>query len=374
MLGLSAGFVRLGHQVVTYGDRAVKDPTEGKEILLRAENAGIQVQALHPGEVRSEIEWRRRVLSALASNRDGLDALVIHGVFGPSHPAVERACRRGGIPCVACPHDPYAPELFRQHKMLKTTYWHLREAPLLRKMRAIQVLAPSHARYLQDLKIDVPVFASPNGLERHQFEPSDLQAADDCGSSPTRFGGRDTLSLLFFGRLDVYTKGLDLLLEAVAADEALRSSVDLQIAGRGQGREERTLRRLITSLRLEAQASLVGYLPDPKPAVLSADFVIVPSRRDGFAQAVIETLALGTPVIVSRKAGSSEYFGREQGALLTEPDVSSLIRTLRIAFESRRELRHSAVASRARLAREFNWDEVARHWIEEAERHGALHS
>lgn len=373
ILGLSAGLVRLGHHVVVYGDRPRKHPAEWEPVLNRAAAAGIEVPDSHPGNAPSTRQNRRQVLAALASDRDRLDALVIHSVFGTSHPAVERAARRGGITRLACPHDPYAPELFRERRVLKTAYWHLREAPFLRRMRAIQVLAPSHAQYLRDRRIGVPVFAIPDGLEEAQIEPLDAPIAGGPDPEAVPSGiDSDALRLLYFGRWDIYNKGLDILLEAIAADGSFPSPVTLQIAGSGSHRDRRRLERLIASHGLESRASVVGFISDVRSAVRSTDFVILPSRFDGFAQSVTESLALGTPVIVSSRAGSSEYFGREDGALVTEPDVASLVRTLRVALGSRRALREAADAGRARLAAEFTWDEVARRWIEEAQRLGAL--
>jgi len=371
MLGLSAGLVRLGHHVVVYADSPRKQPAEWEPVLNRAGEAGIEVSDSH-SDAPSPREKRRQVLAALASDRDRLDALVIHSVFGTSHPAVERAARRGGITRLACPHDPYAPELFRERRVLKTAYWHLREAPFLRRMQAIQVLAPSHTQFLRDRRIGVPAFVIPDGLEEEQIAPIDPRIAGGAEPDAVPPGIDGELRLFYFGRWDVYNKGLDILLEAIAAEGSVPSFVTLQIAGSGSYRDRRRLERMIASLGLESRASVVGFISDVRSAVRSADFVILPSRFDGFAQSVTESLALGTPVIVSSRAGSSEYFGREDGALVTEPDVASLVRTLRVALGSRRALREAADAGRARLAAEFTWDEVARRWIEEAQRVGAL--
>jgi glycosyltransferase involved in cell wall biosynthesis len=370
MLGLSAGLVRMGHEVVVYRGGPPRHRIEGEESLRKAATARIEVPDIGAGRGDVVRPQRRRLLSALSSNRDRLDVLVIHSVFGLLHPSIERACRRGGIGCIACPHDPYSPELFGQRKVLKTLYWHALEAPFLRKTRAIHVLAPSHAGYLHDRGIDVPIFAVPNGLSREQLEYVHRAPLRD------RPGPHDldTLRLLFFGRWDVFNKGLDLLLEAISADRTLRPRVHLQIAGRGSEANRRALRRLIDRLGLETQVSLVGFLPDVRAAIWATDFVVMPSRFDGFAQTIIEALALETPVIVSSKAGSSEYFGREQGALITDPNVPDLVRTLRVAIESRGELRTAAQVGRSRLVDEFNWDAIAAKWVSAAQASGALPS
>jgi glycosyltransferase involved in cell wall biosynthesis len=128
--------------------------------------------------------------------------------------------------------------------------------------------------------------------------------------------------------------------------------------------------RLSSSLGLGDRVAFMGFLKEVGTALQSVDMVVLPSRYDGFGQVVIEALAAGTPVIVSSKAGSSEFFGREDGALVVDPDVQDLARGLGVALESKRELRAAARASRSRLIREFDWSTLAGRWLEGVEEAG----
>jgi glycosyltransferase involved in cell wall biosynthesis len=369
LLGLASGLIQQGHQVVVYGRGGGDGRESGQDSLGEPPAAGIEVRILRtsmPYLQHPPFFGMNRLFSPLARNEDRLDLMVIHGMFGRFSGQIARACARAGTPCVACPHDPYSPELFGTHTMAKRAYWRFLEAPFLEEMKAIHVLAPSHIGHLRALGISTPAFVVPNGLRRNQL-PRRQETAD-----PTRTEVPDhgEFLLLYLGRWDVYNKGLDLLLQALAADPDSKSKSRVQIAGKGSSRERRRLNHLISALRLGDRVSLVGYLNDTDFAIQSADALILPSRFDGFGQVVIETIAAGTPAIVSSKAGSSEFLGPEHGVVVVDPNVPSIARGLRTAVAAKEQLREAAHSAGAYLAREFSWDRLARDWIDQVERLG----
>jgi glycosyltransferase involved in cell wall biosynthesis len=357
VLGLSSGLRQRGHEVFVYGFGG-RTPTPGEEVTLgTAAEMGINVRVLRRPMGTSSLPigfGRGQHVSKLAANDDRLDLMVIHGMFGGLSLRLARAYQRAGTPCIASPHGPYSPELFGSRTLAKRIYWRFLESPYLREVSAIHVLAPSHVGYLQALDIPTPTFVVPNGLER-------IDPARNREDSGTRQLG--DLRLLYLGRLDIHGKGIDLLLRAMATDPVVRSQTKVQIAGRGSRRETRALRQLISTNGLQGRVALVGFVQDVRRAIEAADIVVLPSRFDGFGHVVIEALATGTPVIVSSKAGSSEFFGREQGVLVVDPNVHSIAQGLRTALESERELHEAARNCLRQLLRDFNWDFLAARWI-----------
>jgi glycosyltransferase involved in cell wall biosynthesis len=100
--------------------------------------------------------------------------------------------------------------------------------------------------------------------------------------------------ILFLGRIDVWKKGLDLLL---AAYEISELSMPLIIAGAGLPREERKLRQLMA--RTNGNVRWVGHVTGrPKQALLEKSaFVIMPSRAETFGLAALEGMSHGKPVL-----------------------------------------------------------------------------
>jgi glycosyltransferase involved in cell wall biosynthesis len=368
LIGLSEGLIHLGHRVYAYGSGGRRTVTAARaaadEASYRIDQAGINVRLFHAAtHLRVPFPSDSKALtSRLATNRDRLDLMVVHGAFGIFSSRVARACRRAHVPVIACPHDPYSPELFGSRRAVKTAYWHLIEARYLQGTTGIHLLAPSHLQHLRNRGIRVPAFVVPNGIDP-AFLDYEKSSAGDQGLSVDG----DELRVLYFGRWDIYNKGLDLLLRAMA-QEGRTGATRLEVAGRGSEEARRTLLGLIASFGLQERVSLVGFVPDIQMAIRSAEAVILPSRFDGFGQVVLESLVLGTPVILSSRAGASEYLGEEHGVLAMNPGVPGIAAALKQAARSRNRLRRAARSGRQFLEREFSWKVLAERWVEGVDR------
>jgi glycosyltransferase involved in cell wall biosynthesis len=315
------------------------------------------------------IPFRDGLTTHLARNADHLDVMIVHGIFGQFSGKIARACRRGGVPCIADPEDPYSPELFGTRSLSKRLFFRLFERPFLNSTAAVEIHAASQAAHLRRLGVEVPTFVMPWGLPAGRVAAGRVPAGPP---DPAADDDRARLRVLYFGRWDYYHKGLDLLLRAVAGDPLLQSQVVLSFAGRATGTERAVLERLVARLRLGDRVTFLGYLADPAAAVRAADLVVLPSRFDGFGLVVVEALALGTPVLVSAKAGIAEFVGREQGALVVEPRVNDLRLALREALDTKAELRQAARSAGPALHVTFSWERLARHWLGEVERLGLV--
>lgn len=103
---------------------------------------------------------------------------------------------------------------------------------------------------------------------------------------------------LYLGRIDLYQKGLDLLL--ISYHNA-HIQIPLKIAGSGIESEENKLRKMIIELGLSKLVRIVGYVSGQRKSKLLANAIatIIPSRYETFSLTALESLAHGTPVIYS---------------------------------------------------------------------------
>lgn len=67
----------------------------------------------------------------------------------------------------------------------------------------------------------------------------------------------------------------------------------------GEGKERASLTRLVDSLGIEARMDLHGFVPDPYPYIARSRLLVLSSRREGLGNAVVEALAVGTPVVAT---------------------------------------------------------------------------
>ncbi len=108
-------------------------------------------------------------------------------------------------------------------------------------------------------------------------------------------------------------QGLDLAIDAVALLRDKVPHLKLLIIGDGPDREK--LKTIIRQRRLEDRVALRGFIPIEQVAetMATVDLGIVPKRSDSFGNEafstkVMEFMAMGTPVVVSRTRIDQHYF------------------------------------------------------------------
>jgi glycosyltransferase involved in cell wall biosynthesis len=153
------------------------------------------------------------------------------------------------------------------------------------------------------------------------------------------------------------------LLAAFGRLRAQWPDVELAIIG-GQAHEPETqakLRLLATELGVGACVRFEGRLPPAAVAtwLRAADVFALASEREGCCNAVLESLACGTPVVVTR-VGDNPHFVKESfnGFLVGVEDSEALAAALG------RVLSAQALAPRAEIAAALHrqvgdWDDVA---------------
>lgn len=104
----------------------------------------------------------------------------------------------------------------------------------------------------------------------------------------------------------------------------------------GDGPQRGRIEALVHELRLGERVHLLGRLEDVRPLVLASAATVLPSRREGLSRAVLESLALGVPVIGSTARGVRDLLGAESGVLVDPDDVAAMS----AAFDSVQRLPH----------------------------------
>lgn len=106
---------------------------------------------------------------------------------------------------------------------------------------------------------------------------------------------------LFLGRIDIYNKGLDILLKGWVEVIKKYPDLNLYIAGKGKENDEKQFKNLIKRYNLSKNVLLQGKVDGEKKEKLLSEclFAIVPSRFETFCISALETLAVGKPLVKS---------------------------------------------------------------------------
>lgn len=152
----------------------------------------------------------------------------------------------------------------------------------------------------------------PGGVDVVRFRP-----AENRSTARARIGWPDDRQIIFCIRRLVRRMGLEKLLAAFGRIASRHPKALLVIAGRGPLAED--LRAQAAALGLAEQIRFAGFVSDADlpQAYAAADFSIVPSDAlEGFGLITLESLACGTPVLVTPIGGLPEAVSALSPALV----------------------------------------------------------
>ncbi|MFC3440473.1 glycosyltransferase [Sphingobium rhizovicinum] len=160
------------------------------------------------------------------------------------------------------------------------------------------------------------------GVDLDTFELTDRAAA----KAALDFNGPVVLSV---GAL-IPRKGQDLLVRALPQ----LPGVTLLLAGQGQYR--RTLENLAQELGVERRIGFLGSVPHHKlPRIFAAaDIMALPSESEGLANAWVEALACGTPIVISDVGGARELLDRPEAGRIVERDPEAIAEAIRALLDN----------------------------------------
>jgi glycosyltransferase involved in cell wall biosynthesis len=227
--------------------------------------------------------------------------------FFPDGPVAQRLSRALGI--------PYSVKA----RGADIHYWGTRSGTRTMVKRAAEdaagLLAVSDAmrRSMARMGIDADkIRVHYTGVDLDRFEVADRTAAKEAL-------GFEGPVVLCVGAL-IPRKGQELLVRALPQLPA----VTLLFAGQGQYR--RSLENLAAELGVDRRIGFLGSVPhDRLPRIYAAaDVMALPSSSEGLANAWVEALACGTPIVISDVGGARELLDRPEAGQIVEREPDAI--------------------------------------------------
>lgn len=260
------------------------------------------------------------------------DIVHIHGIWTFPTFIASRLSRINNVPYIIRVCGMLDSWSMSQKKIKKIIYFHLIEKFNLKKASFIQFSTETEFKksFLQKWDKYRLKFI-PNILHFSNIEVNDKELN-------TRLINKKYI--LFFGRL-CYKKGIDVLIKAFDClnRDPLYKDIYLVIMGVDENNYFKRLRKKMSHLGIWNKVIDVGmiYGKERFNIVKHALFLCLPSRQENFGLAIIETLACGIPVIVSKSIDIADIIEVENIGKTSPIDSKDLASIMKEMIDQNKE-------------------------------------
>jgi glycosyltransferase involved in cell wall biosynthesis len=317
---LARAQAEMGHSVAVFSrdDNEVYVLADHAEGMLRGTTSRVAVPVRSLGERLlaryAEPERAEAVLGWAPT------IVHFHSVHIPQNLALVPYLRHAGVPYCVTVHGALFDAAMQRGRVKKALFNWCFERRYLNEARFVHALSPHEADVIRRHGIDRPVVTVPNGTppDAH-VRPRQPDAL--YGEHPWLRGRQ---IFMFIGRLDPWQKGLDLLIEALAAARLRQAALVLV------GPDCRGSRRDLASLadRHGVRSNVVFMEPafgERKANLFAAAHVFVhTSRWEGSSLSVLAAAAAGKACLVTPEADPLGELRRARAAIVVEPIVASI--------------------------------------------------
>ena len=278
----------------------------------------------------------------------------IHGGFIPQFYSISMLLIHSGLNYIYTPHGSFNTIAMKRSWFKKRIYFFLYERKIIRHAKSIHFVGESEISGTNKLIKLKNHCLIPNG---ETIGNSSIEPSPENQKNPV-FG--------FCGRLDIQTKGLDILLNGFS--EYLNKHGGkgiLWIIGDGGDKEE--LLELTKALNLQSKVKYLGAQYGAKKIELfrKLDCFVLTSRNEGLPGVVLECAALGVPSIVSKSTNVTKIKDYNAGLILSKNTPNCLSEALKTASTWIKEgsLIEKKKAAQEMIRNEYDWTVIARKMV-----------
>lgn len=307
-----------------------------------------------PAELKFGVFVPRRTRELLRAQISNADVVHLHGVWDPLVWQASVEARRIGVPYFITPHGMLDPFCLRQSWLKKKLALLLAYRSMLMNARCLHLLNEDESNLIEPLRLRTPRRVIPNGVFLEEIEP--LPPAGSFYSKHPEL--KNQPFFIFLSRLH-HKKGLDYLAEAFGKVASVHPEVRLVVAG-PDGGAQADFEQRVSRTGMRDRVHLVGsiYGREKFAALVDAVCFCLPSRQEGFSMAVTESIACGTPVVISENCHFPEIAAAGAGEVvaLDSDAVAAALDRILSAPERRREMSR---AGQELVRSRYTWPKIA---------------
>lgn len=339
------------HLVTSSIDGSAHDECIGGRVFVHSVPIGKNAENLHFQSQENLLmyAWRGYARADELLLEGGYDA--IHAFFTvPCGYMAFRLGKKHGVPYIVSLRGADVPGFSERFTLL---YSFLK--PLIRQVwrESSRVIAVSLGmqRLAEKTAPAQPMSVIPNGIAIDEFSVA-------AGSAD------DKLRVISTSRLTP-RKGLRFLIQALAEMKTQQGIDDIEALLIGDGHERESLEDMAREMGVADQVRFIGRVEhaELKGWYAQADIFILPSMNEGMSNAMLEALASGLPLLVTRTGGADEVLEEGINGFALEMRSAEDIAEKLLRLRNDRDLRSRMAAASRRKAEAMSWGNVAWQYV-----------
>ena len=187
--------------------------------------------------------------------------------------------------------------------------------------------------------------------------------------NPDNFNSNKKFDFVFFARIN-QIKGIEDLLDAMSIVKQEKKDVSLNVIGSANRKYLAFLKQNTVKRGLNNNITFTGHLPtlnDVHKEALKAKFYVLPTKLEGMASSVIESMLLGLPVITCR-TGGLPYLNKDGvTVLMSEPgDIKGLAENMISILNSPQMAKDLSIRAKEFAHKEFDIEMIKDKFIKQS--------
>lgn len=285
-------------------------------------------------------------ISDLQAPFNNPDIVIFHEAYRKEFLAISSELRRRKIPYIIVPHGELNEEAQQKKHIKKVIANMLLFNKFINGATAIQCLSE---RELNSTHFGKKKFIGTNGINIPSKKKESFHA--------------DGTKFLYIGRLDVYHKGLDLLIEAVKKETSflIKNNCAFYLYGPDiKGRYDQ-VQKLIEDAGVGDLVILNHEVSgeEKERILLDADVFIQTSRFEGMPMGILEALSYGLPCLVTEGTTLSDTIKKNRCGWAAKTDIDSIANAIKRMVESKKLLDKYSQNAIDLVSESFSWTVIS---------------
>lgn len=276
------------------------------------------------------------------------DIVVFHQIYKFKFLFIYFEITRRNIPYVIVPHGGLAQRVMEKNSVIKFIANKLFFEKFVRNAGSIHFLSKNELNhsYLKNINY----FILPYGIS----------VAD---ITLNKYNRNNKIIFTYIGRLDIKTKGLDLLINAIGCCKTIfEKNAILNIYGPNTGNIHSVINDMIWHNDVSNCIKVYNAVSGTKKDIIlqRTNIFVLTSRNEGLPLSVMEALRYGIPCLVTEGTSFAEFVNKYQAGWGCKNDIQDIAMALKNAisdYSDGKILRRNVVNL---INSEFDWDKFSR--------------